>query len=76
MWSRSLHLVLWFEDEQIPARQGQWPGKVCFLFTDTVLVPINALLFRRSGRITLFAAALEAASNGEEQTQTSPEDGP
>lgn len=27
-------------------------------------------------RITLFAAALEAASDGEEQTQTIPEDGP
>jgi hypothetical protein len=27
-------------------------------------------------RITLFAAAMEAASDGEEQTQTSPEDGP
>ena len=27
-------------------------------------------------RITLFAAALEAASNGKEQTQTSPENSP
>jgi hypothetical protein len=27
-------------------------------------------------RITFFAAALETASDGEEQTQTSPEDGP
>jgi hypothetical protein len=41
------------------------------------LVPINALLVRKiEDRIMLFAAALEAASDGEEQTQTSPEDGP
>ncbi len=31
---------------------------------------------RFEDRITLFAAALEAASNGEKQTQTSPEDDP
>jgi hypothetical protein len=31
---------------------------------------------RFEDRITLFAAALEAASNGEKQTETSPEDDP
>jgi hypothetical protein len=56
---------------------GRVTGNPEVISSPVGLLPINALLVRKiEDRIMLFAAALEAASDGEEQTQTSPEDGP